>query len=372
LVSELYSKGDLERSLTYPITDTTNNNPNHGTPLNPYNDCYYTGGSSGGSGYAVGSGIIAIALGADGGGSIRIPSSYCGIYGLKPSHNRVSGYPTMSLAASTGVLGPMAANMLDLEIAYRVMASIDQENPIQRSFPPPTPLQTKSRREKVLGIFRPWFDRADDTVRNECTQAIKYLTTKLGYKIVDVNIPFIHEGQVAHAITILGEISTSFLKDVPHLTPANKVLVSVGSKTPAIDFLLAQKLRTLLMQHLGYLFQEHPGLIIVTPTTPNAGWHIEGGKGDLKYGVSDGDQSIKNMEYVWMANFCGLPSITFPVAYADPKEGDGAIPIGLMGTGEWGSEDQLIEFGYDGESWLSNGYEGGRRRPRNWVDVMAL
>ncbi|KAL8775215.1 MAG: hypothetical protein Q9194_003801, partial [Teloschistes cf. exilis] len=68
--------------------DTTNNNPYRGTPLNPHNRNYYTGGSSGGSAYAVAAGLIPISLGADGGGSIRIPSAYCGLYGLKPTHGR--------------------------------------------------------------------------------------------------------------------------------------------------------------------------------------------------------------------------------------------------------------------------------------------
>lgn len=61
--------------LTY-YADTTNNNPNWGTPLNPYNKGYYTGGSSGGSAYSVAAGLVPFAIGADGGGSIRLPARY--------------------------------------------------------------------------------------------------------------------------------------------------------------------------------------------------------------------------------------------------------------------------------------------------------
>ncbi|KAI4265128.1 MAG: hypothetical protein L6R38_009635 [Xanthoria sp. 2 TBL-2021] len=68
--------------------DTTNNNPLKGTPLNPHNPSYYTGGSSGGSAYTVAAGLVPIAHGVDGGGSIRIPATYCGLYGLKPTHGR--------------------------------------------------------------------------------------------------------------------------------------------------------------------------------------------------------------------------------------------------------------------------------------------
>ncbi|MCJ1346125.1 hypothetical protein MMC31_004337, partial [Peltigera leucophlebia] len=102
--------------------DTTNLNTVTGTPVNPHNLNYYPGGSSGGSAHAVSSGILPITLGADGGGSIRIPASFCGVYGLKPTHGRVSAGPGPNLAFSCGVLGPLASNMDDIEIAYRIMA----------------------------------------------------------------------------------------------------------------------------------------------------------------------------------------------------------------------------------------------------------
>ncbi|KAF2090956.1 amidase signature enzyme [Saccharata proteae CBS 121410] len=346
--------------------DTTNNNPNHGTPLNPYNERYYTGGSSGGSGYAVGAGLIPFALGADGGGSIRIPSNYCGIYGLKTSHGRVSGRPSPALASTTGVMGPMAANMTDLEIAYRTMAIPDPENPSSALFPQPTP--HTGPRPKLLGIYKTWFDRADPPVRQACQKALDYMTSTLGYQVIDISIPLLHEGQSAHALTILNEIASSHHPCDPSLTPANKILLSVGSHASAADFLAAQRVRTLLMQHLAALWQEHPGLLIVSPTTPNAGWKISGGKSDLSYGVTDGNMSIRSMEFVWMANFVGAPALNVPVGYVESE----GVPMGLMAMGEWGSEDVLIEWGFDGERWLNEGLEGGRKRPGAWVDVLGL
>lgn len=131
--------------------DITNNNPNFGTPRNPHNDNYYTGGSSGGSAYAVAAGLTPLCEGNDGGGSIRIPSNYCGLYGLKTSQGRVSLRPTPNLAKSTGVGGPMAANMIDLEIGYRVMAQPDALDRDSALFlPPGTP--SSSKRSKLLGI----------------------------------------------------------------------------------------------------------------------------------------------------------------------------------------------------------------------------
>ena len=348
--------------------DTTNNNPAKGTPLNPHNPHYYTGGSSGGSAYTVAAGLFPVTLGADGGGSIRNPSAYCGLYGLKPSHNRVSGSPTTSLAPSCGVLGPMASNMADLEYAYRIMAIPNPSDSISSIFPLPVPKPNKQGR--VIGICKPWFDLADPPVLNACHAAISHFETS-GYKVVDITIPYLSEGQLAQAITILSEISAG-VADVSGLTSANKILISVGKHTPASDFLLAQKMRNLLMQHLAFLFEQHPGLLIVTPTTPNAGWHIAGGAADLKAGVSDANMSVRTMTYVWLANFSGCPAISIPVGRADAKEGKGKIPVGLMAMAEWGGEDSLIEWGRLGEQWAWEEGEERVGKPENWVDVMKL
>jgi Asp-tRNA(Asn)/Glu-tRNA(Gln) amidotransferase A subunit family amidase len=263
----------------------------------------------------------------------------------------------------------MAANMVDLEVAWRVMAQPDPEEATSRQFPPPAKQDVSA--PKRLGIYKTWFDRADNNVKETCQRAIDYFTTKLGYEVVEITIPHIKEAQMAHALTILNEATVTMTKkEISALTPPNKILINVGRSASVSDFLAAQRIRTLVMEHLAYLFKKYPGLIIVTPTTPNAGWPIH--PGDAKYGASNGNQSIRNMEYVWLANFTGLPSISMPVGYVQPVQGAGEFPIGLMGTAEWGAEDQLIEFGYEGEEWLRDGLKGGRKRPGEWVDVLEL
>ncbi|KAL8881818.1 MAG: hypothetical protein Q9198_001050, partial [Flavoplaca austrocitrina] len=275
--------------------DTTNNNPVKGTPLNPHNPSYYTGGSSGGSAYAVASGLVPIAHGADGGGSIRIPAAYCGLYGLKPTHGRVSILPTKSLATSNGVMGPLASNMADLELAYRILATPDPSNPTSSLFNPPSSSpspSSKPNRPKTLGIYNPWFSASSPEVLSACNAALDHYTSSLSYRLIPIHLPHLHSAQLAHALTILSEISSGTPASLlPSLSAANKILLSVGALTPATDFLLAQKMRALLMSHLAWLWNEYPGMLIVSPTTPNAGWRIGGGDGELKYGVSDADMS---------------------------------------------------------------------------------
>lgn len=349
--------------------DTTNNNPTWGTPLNPHNSQYYTGGSSGGSAYAISAGLVPFALGNDGGGSIRIPASFCGIYGLKPSHCRLDNN-----GSTVTVSGPLAATMSDLEVAFRIMGAPNPNDPMCSLFTPPGVIN--SSRPKILGIYKEWFDRADPVVLKLCNEAVDFYKT-LGYSIVEIEIPYVPEGQIAHAFTILcgmaidaraNPTSSNWLTD---LNAANQILLGVADQTPTRDYMLAQRLRNLLMQHLSFLYKKHPGLIILTPTTPIPGWSIEN-ESDLKYGISDGNKSIRNMEYVWLANFSGCPAISCPVGYVDPVKGDGRIPVGLMAMGEWGSEDSLITWGKDSEKWLNEGYQGGRHRPKNWEDVFVM
>lgn len=348
------------------MADTTNNNPIWGTPINPYNNSYYTGGSSGGVASVVGHGIVPFGIGSDGGGSVRIPSNYTGLYGLKPSHGRVSTAPLPAAVNSVTVRGPLAASMADLELSYRVFAQPDPSSWPSSHFSPPR--VHRGPRNKVLGIYDPWFDRADPPVQEACRTALQYFQHELGYEIIDISLPLLRQGQLAHAMSILAE-GVDHKTSIYSLTPANRVLMSVAKQTPTTDFLLAQRVRTVLMEHLAHLFQKHPGLVIVTPTTRNAGWPID--QADLACGVSNANMTLKNMEYVWLANFTGIPCIQFPVGYIDGTEGKGKVPIGLSGNGEWGSEDLLIEFGYDGEEWLHQGLRGGRPRPEGWVDVLA-
>ncbi|KAF7911336.1 uncharacterized protein EAF01_002843 [Botrytis porri] len=351
-------------------SDTTNNNPNWGTPKNPHNYHYYPGGSSGGPAYAVSSGLIPFALGSDGGGSIRIPSSFCGLYGLKPSHSRVE-----NTGSTVTVNGPLASTMADLEVAYRIMAKPNPSDPVAALFSPPESRRTA--RPKVIGIYKDWFDRAEPSVHDLCTKFVDHCEKSLGYTVVPITIPYCPEGQLAHAMTILTNMAlrakkfpfsaSNWLKDA---TPSNKILLTMGAYTPARDYLLAQQLRNLLMQHLSFLFKKYPGLIIVTPTTPVPGWEIEH-EGDLQHGAFDPNKSLRNMEYVWLANFTGVPGINCPVGYVDPKKGEGKIPVGIMGSAEWGGEEVLIEFGKEAEAWLGKENEGGGRKlPRGWVDVV--
>lgn len=272
--------------------------------------------------------------------------------------------------------------MDDIEIAYRIMAAPDPAHPASSRFPPPLPPRTPRTTPKVMGVFQPWMEDASVPVKRICDAALQVYEAA-GWTIIPISLPYAHLGQLGHTITILSEISAS-CPSLDLLSAPNKILLSVARQTPAPDFLLAQKVRAMLMQHLAHLWQEYPGMVIVSPTSPLPGWRIPD-KNDLITGASDANISLRNMEYVWLANFTGCPALSVPVGMmeprnarfpADPTDSEaeeplgGRVPIGLMGMAEWGAEDDLLEWGRAAENWAWNEHGGNLQRGGIWVDVI--
>jgi len=311
--------------------DTTNNNPTWGTPLNPHNEGYYTGGSSGGSACTAAQGLCPVVLGVDGGGSIRVPSSFCGLYGLKTSQNRVSVFPAEPGANTVAVCGPMAPSIDDLALAYRIMAQPCPEDPVSKAWPSTTTrcaVQATGEGKRYLGIDREWIDRSDPVVLNMFYAAVQYYTEAHGYEVVDIRIPLQAENQKAFSLTILAEAMTALNMDkVKQLQHPNQILLNAsGIHATAQDLLASNRLRQRAMRHLAWLWKQHPGMLVLTPTTPFAGWKIRK-PSDVTdgHGASDADMTLRSMEYTSFSNWSGTPAITCPLGYAE-----GNVPVGIM------------------------------------------
>src|SRR6201991_1603347 len=130
--------------------DFTGENVHDGPSRNPHDPSRMTGGSSGGSGSAVGGGLVPIALGSDTNGSIRVPSSFCGVFGLKPTYGRLSRARSFPFVASLDHLGPFARSVRDLAISYDAMQGPDPDNAActTRGAEPATPVLA----ENIAGL----------------------------------------------------------------------------------------------------------------------------------------------------------------------------------------------------------------------------
>lgn len=312
-----------------------------------------------------------IAVGTDSGGSVRVPPSFNGVYGLKPTHDR-----TIVMDSSMCIQGPMAATVGDLKAAYRTIAQPNPDDLVTGKFAISLPPATGSRR--VIGVPREWVARADPVVLDHFNRVVAHCRDTLGYEVVDIQVPLLSQGQAAHGPSCLLE-SLDKVRDraAPNrddwggmLNAQNRILLTIIQHASAVDLLKFNQLRTILMRHMAYLFTEkYPGMIVLTPTTPMAGWKKQ--PGDDTYGFMDGNLTLHCMLYVWLANTTGCPSVSCPMGYADPEQGEGRVPMGVLAMGEWGAEEQLLGWAAEAESYLHNTYPGGRIRPTKWVDVLA-
>src|SRR5882757_5231853 len=125
--------------------DFTGENIHDGPSRNPHDPTRMSGGSSGGSGSAVGGGLVPLALGSDTNGSIRVPSSLCGIFGLKPTYGRLSRARSFPFVASLDHLGPFARSVRDLAVSYDAMQVPDSEDPVCTDRAPELTLPSLSR-----------------------------------------------------------------------------------------------------------------------------------------------------------------------------------------------------------------------------------
>src|SRR5438874_12060134 len=132
--------------------DFTGENVHYGPSRNPHDVARMTGGSSGGSGGAVAGGLVPLALGSDTNGSIRVPASLCGVFGLKPTYGRLSRAHTFPFVASFDHLGPLARTTTDLALAYDAMQGHDADDPVCADRPAEITLSVLDRGVEGLRI----------------------------------------------------------------------------------------------------------------------------------------------------------------------------------------------------------------------------
>ena len=352
---------------------TTGYNRLHGTPKNPYgrnrNVHYYPGGSSSGSAVAVAMGLVPLAIGCDGGGSIRIPSSLCGIVGLKPTFKRIVF--DSSAGWSVVHIGPMTNCVHDAVLAYAIMAGKGDDHRHLSHRQPPVHLHAyitpkgNSLNGLRIGIFEEHIADADTNVVMATKTAIDYYKSR-GAHIIPITLPHLHETHLSHGITITSEMysgnQTLFSNHFTELNPETRITIGLGSSWTASEFLAAQKIRSYVMDHIEDIFQNKVD-IILSPGTPCCAPIL---KDDvLSYGESNLSQTSALMRYIIHGNFTGIPAIVFPVAYDD---GTG-LPISLQLQAAHWREDLLFHVAKESQDILRR--QNGVAKPTRYVDILG-
>jgi Asp-tRNA(Asn)/Glu-tRNA(Gln) amidotransferase A subunit family amidase len=328
-------------------------NPHHGSARNPYDPKCFTGGSSSGSAAAVGSGMGPLALGADGGGSIRIPASFCGLVGLKPTFGRVSEHGAAPLCWSVAHIGPIAGSARDAAIGYAIMAGHDphDRNTAGRPRVHLDRFGQAGLEGYRFGIYRPWFEDADPQVVAACESLLQALA-KQGAEIREIEIPGLDTMRVAHLVTIVAEMAASQLPHERHrrdYAPDTRMNLALGRALMASDYVHAQRHRTAICARLASLLETVDG--IVTPTTGCTSEPLP--LDALDTGESNMTLLSRIMRFAGVANLTGLPAITFPAGY-DTR----GMPIGLHVMGRAWDEHRLLNIAHVAEGLVE------RKAPR--------
>lgn len=334
-------------------------NPHFGAVRNPHNLSHNAGGSSSGSAAAVAAGLCPGAVGADGGGSIRIPASFCGVVGLKPTYGRISEFGAAPLCWSVAHVGPIGATVDDAALLYSAMAGRDPADPNTQRQPPVSFERYDGNLYGIrLGIYRDWFNDADVEVVATCERLVKALVG-LGAEIVEVIIPDLYMTSVAFGLTILTEMAASMsIHEVQHRRDfgwTTRQMLGIIRNTRPSDYVTAQRVRTRALHNFLSVLANVSA--IVTPATALTASRIE--ERSLPDGVSDVDETMRTMQFASVANFTGLPAISIPAGY----DGRG-LPIGLQLIGRPWEEGLLFRLGYAVETIVQ------RRQPATYYDML--
>ncbi|OMP01154.1 Amidase [Corchorus olitorius] len=344
---------------------TSGINPHYGSARNPYDPNKIAGGSSSGSAAVVSAGLCPAALGVDGGGSVRMPASLCGVVGLKPTFGRIPHSGVLPLNWTVGMVGVLAGTLEDALIVY---AAISGQLPSHQptTIPPKIyfPLLNTSNpiSEIKLARYGEWFNDCSDEIRLCCSNALHLLCEHYKWKTVEVTIPEIETMRLAHYLTIGSECNASLSSYLEKLDFSEsgwdvRVALSVYGAFDSKEYLKAQKIRNRQMQIHNNIFSKAD--VIVAPTTGVTAYTIFD---DVKEtGELDYINGAALVRYQIAGNFLGLPAVTVPVGYDTA-----GMPIGLQFIGKPWSEPTLMHIAFAMQALCNSAY----RKPQIFYDLL--
>ncbi len=319
----ILGKTNLPEFGLIPITD----NPVFGPSRNPWDRSKTTGGSSGGSAAAIASGMAPIALGNDGGGSIRVPSSLCGVFGLKPHLGRVPRWPTLPGWETMAVEGPLTRTVADAALMMDIMAGPDNRDYL--SLPPPTVSYYKKLEEDAKGkkfAYSPDLGYAVvDPEIIDVTRKAAFAFADLGYEVEEVELDFPNmENDLVNQV-----VAETVAANEEHLEEWKKVawpeylnFLWLADHIKATDYAKTQYRRKELWDKVREVFEKYDFLL--TPATAIPAFSIDLGMGPTEI---DGKAvaSTTWIAFTYPFNFTHQPASSVPCGFTKDN-----LPVGLQ------------------------------------------
>jgi aspartyl-tRNA(Asn)/glutamyl-tRNA(Gln) amidotransferase subunit A len=331
--------------FAYGITGA---NAHYGAVHNPWMLDRISGGSSAGSAVAVSAGLCVASIGTDTGGSIRVPSSFCGTVGLKPTFGRVSVFGTMPLSPSFDHVGPIVRSVTDAAILLGAIAGRDSLDPTSSAKPVEDYRGALRKPLRKFRLGRPrehYWEKLDSEVRRIAEAAIREME-KRGATVREISLPHLMEAREAATDISLAE--ALHVHEVAGYFPARtadysdevRQRIEAGGKVTAVRYLAGFDVRKRLVAEFEAAFETVDA--IVAPTVPVPAppidaetVHIEGKELDTRRVVVGHSRP---------ANFTGLPAISVPCGFT--REG---LPVGLQLIGRAFEEAALLRIAHSYE-----------------------
>ncbi len=329
-----------------------------GKTLNPWDLTRVPGGSSGGSSAALAAQLAPCATGSDTGGSIRQPSSFCGVTGIKPTYGRVSRYGMIAYASSLDQAGPMAHTAEDCALLLTAMSGVDADRDAT-SLDVPVEDYSLKLNDSIdglrIGVPREFMDEGlSDDVRAAVQEALKEYE-KLGAKLVDISLPLVPVSIPVYYIIAPAEASSNLSRfdgvRYGHRAARYGDLTDMYEKTREEGFgeevkrriltgtyvlshgyydayyLKAQQIRRLLAEQLQQAFAQCD--LIAGPVAPRVAGKLGAEKSPLDDYLAD--------IYTLSASLAGLPAMSVPAGF-----GEAGMPVGLQLIGNYLQEGRLL------------------------------
>jgi aspartyl-tRNA(Asn)/glutamyl-tRNA(Gln) amidotransferase subunit A len=313
----------------------TTENFHYGATRNPHDTTRIAGGSSGGSGAAVAAGLVPLALGSDTNGSIRVPASLCGVFGLKPTFGRLSRQGAFPFVASLDHVGPFARSVADLAAAYDAMQGYDADDPVcaQRPAEPVTPVLPEGIRDVRIAIAGG--AHYESYLTAEARAAVDTVARCLDAK----NRMEISEPGRARAAALLITFAEASNLHLPALRsrpadfdPLTRERFLAGALLPAHWILQAQRFRQWYRQAFSALFEKAD--VLIAAATPFCATPI----GQETITLNGQALPLRPSLGLLTAplSFIGVPVVSVPVRRAGP------LPIGVQLIAAPWREDQAF------------------------------
>jgi 1-carboxybiuret hydrolase len=302
--------------------DFTGENAHYGPSRNPHALDHMTGGSSGGSGAAIAAGLVPLALGSDTNGSIRVPSAFCGCFGLKPTYGRLSRAGSFPFASSLDHLGPFARSVGDLALAYDAMQGSDLDDPVAttRAPEPALPGLDRGVSDLRIAIAGRHFAKHGDA---DCFAAVAKVAQALGVTRT-IELPEAGRARAAAYVITAAEGAALHLdrlrKRGSDFDPAVRDRLIAGSAIPASWVMKAQRFRRWYRERVLQVFDDID--VILAPTTPCRAPKI----GETTFVLDGVTMPVRPNIGIFTQpiSFIGLPVIAVPVWI------DAGLPLGVQ------------------------------------------